>query len=78
VVGRGRRHGLYGTTFYVGRGDALRWPWLVEGFMYKAVEKEGHDQHPAGEEPQKVPPSQQIQQENQNPHIPTSRTGLLI
>ena len=61
-----------------GDGHALRWPWLVEGIMYEAVEEEDHDQHPAGEEPQKVLPSQQVQQENQNPHIQTSRTGLLM
>jgi hypothetical protein len=64
---------LYGSTFHLRRGHALRWPWLVKGIMYEAVEEEGHDQHPASEESQKVLPPQQVQQENQKPHIQTSQ-----
>jgi hypothetical protein len=49
---------------------ALGRPWLVEGFMYKTVQKEEHDHHPSREESQEVFPSKKVQQENQNPHTP--------
>jgi hypothetical protein len=56
-------------------GDALKC-WLVEeSCTNQAVEKESHDQHPGSEEPEKVLSSQQVQQQNQHPHVDTSQTG---
>lgn len=48
--------------------NALRRPWLVEGIMDEAVKEEEHDQRPSSEEPQRVFPSHQVQQQYQNPH----------
>jgi hypothetical protein len=61
MLGGGRRQRFRRPTFRVRDGHALR-GWLVKGVMYEAVQKEGHDQHPSSEEPEKVPPAQQVQQ----------------
>jgi hypothetical protein len=53
MLGSRRRHRLYRRKLHVRDHHALRWPWLIEGIMYEAVQEEEHDQHPSCEESQK-------------------------
>jgi len=75
---RQRPHRLNRSAFRIRDHHGLHWPWLIKCLMHETVQEEGHDEHPSGNEPQEVLPSQQVQEENQSPHIRTLQTDPLM